>query len=141
MLYLKRLKEKIYGREIKKMRLQESGEMYLECILRLSREKGNVRSIDLGEYRGYSKPSISRAVKQLKEGGFISVDENGFISLTPTGRAVAEKIYERHTVLSEFFEELGVEECVAVKDACRIEHVISDESFAAIKNHIARKEK
>ena len=123
------------------MRLQESGEMYLECILLLSREKGNVRSIDIGEYRGYSKPSISRAVKQLKEGGFIRVDENGFISLTQTGRATAEKIYERHTVLSEFFEELGVDKLVAAEDACRIEHVISDESFAAIKNRVARREK
>lgn len=120
------------------MRLQESGEMYLECILRLSREKGNVRAIDIGEYRGFSKPSISRAVKQLKEGGFIDVAENGLITLTPTGRAIAEKIYERHTVLSEFFEELGVERSVAAEDACRIEHVISDESFAAIKKNLSK---
>ncbi|MDD6994593.1 MAG: metal-dependent transcriptional regulator [Candidatus Borkfalkiaceae bacterium] len=120
------------------MRLQESGEMYLECILRLSREKGNVRAIDIGEYRGFSKPSISRAVKQLKEGGFIDVAENGLITLTPTGRAIAEKIYERHTVLSEFFEELGVEQSVAAEDACRIEHVISDESFAAIKKNLSK---
>ena len=81
------------------MQLQESGEMYLECILRLSHEIGNVRAIDIGEYRGYSKPSISRAMKHLKEGGFIRVDENGFITLTDSGRAVAEKIYERQTVL------------------------------------------
>lgn len=118
------------------MQLQESGEMYLECILRLSREIGNVRSIDIGEYRGFSKPSISRAMKHLKEGGFINVDENGFITLTESGRAVAEKIYERHTVLSDLFERLGVPDDVAAEDACRIEHVISDESFAAIKRFI-----
>jgi len=117
------------------MQLQESGEMYLECILRLSREIGNVRSIDIGEYRGFSKPSISRAMKHLKE-GFINVDENGFITLTESGRAVAEKIYERHTVLSDLFERLGVPDDVAAEDACRIEHVISDESFAAIKRFI-----
>ena len=118
------------------MQLQESGEMYLECILRLSREIGNVRSIDIGEYRGFSKPSISRAMKHLKECGFINVDENGFITLTESGRAVAEKIYERHTVLSDLFERLGVPDDVAAEDACRIEHVISDESFAAIKRVI-----
>ena len=123
------------------MRLQESGEMYLECILRLSREKGNVRAIDIGEYRGFSKPSISRAVKQLKEGGYINVAENGLITLTVTGRAVAEKIYERHTVLSEFFEDLGVEKSVAVEDACRIEHVISEETFAAIKERLVNRKK
>ncbi|MGN1053228.1 MAG: metal-dependent transcriptional regulator [Candidatus Scatosoma sp.] len=120
------------------MRLQESGEMYLECILRLSREKGNVRAIDIGEFRGYSKPSISRAVKQLKEGGFIRVADNGLITLTEEGRAVAEKIYERHTVLAEFFEKLGVEKSVAVEDACRIEHVISDESFEAVKKRLLK---
>ena len=87
-------------------------------------------------FRGFSKPSISRAMKHLKEGGFINVDENGFITLTESGRAVAEKIYERHTVLSDLFERLGVPDDVAAEDACRIEHVISDESFAAIKRFI-----
>lgn len=120
------------------MRLQESGEMYLECILRLSMEKGNVRAIDIGEFRGFSKPSISRAVKQLKEGGLIRVAENGLITLTQEGRAVAEKIYERHNVLAAFFEGLGVEKSVAVEDACRIEHVISDESFDAIKKRLLK---
>ena len=120
------------------MRLQESGEMYLECILRLSMEKGNVRAIDIGEFRGFSKPSISRAVKQLKEGGLIRVAENGLITLTQEGRAVAEKIYERHTVLAEFFEKLGVEKSVAVEDACKIEHVISDESFEAVKKRLLK---
>lgn len=107
--------------------------MYLECILRLSKEKGNVRAIDVGEYMGYSKPSVSRAVKHLKEGGLIEVGENGFITLTDEGRGIAEKIYERHTVLSGFLEGIGVLKERAAEDACRIEHVISDESFEAIK--------
>ena len=117
------------------MQLQESGEMYLECILRLSREIGNVRSIDIGEYRGFSKPSISRAMKHLKEGGFINVDENGFITLTESGRAVAEKIYERHTVLTAFLTALGVDAETAAEDACRIEHVLSEETFDKLKQH------
>lgn len=107
--------------------------MYLECILRLSKTKGNVRAIDIGEYMGYSKPSVSRAVKHLKEGGLIEVGENAYITLTDEGRAIAEKIYERHTVLSGFLESIGVSKEHAAEDACRIEHVIGDESFAAIK--------
>ena len=118
------------------MQLQESGEMYLECILRLSRKIGNVRAIDIGEYRGYSKPSISRAMKHLKEGGYINVDENGFITLTESGRAVADKIYERHTVLSDLFERLGVPNDIAAEDACRIEHDISQQTFEAICRHV-----
>jgi Mn-dependent DtxR family transcriptional regulator len=120
------------------MHLQESGEMYLETILILSRSKSVVRAIDVGEYMGYSKPSVSRAVGILKNGGFISVNENNHITLTETGRAVAEKIYERHTVLTEFLMQLGVSEEAASEDACRIEHVIGDESFTALKKHMGR---
>lgn len=117
------------------MRLQESGEMYLETILILSNQRSYVRSIDVSEYMGYSKPSISRAVALLKSGGYLTVDENGFLFLTDTGRAVAEKIYERHNVLADLLTRLGVDPEVAAADACKMEHVISDESFAAIKRH------
>ena len=117
------------------MALQESGEMYLESILRLEKEKKNVRSIDVSEHMGYSKPSVSRAVGLLKSSGHITVDRDGYISLTDSGRAIAEKIYERHTFLTHFLMQLGVPQEVAVNDACKIEHVLSDETFAAIKRH------
>lgn len=117
------------------MSIQESGEMYLESIFVLSKKNPQVRAIDVGEYMGYSKPSVSRAMKLLRDGGFLTVDEDGSLHLTEAGREVAEKIYERHTLLSDFLVRLGVDPAVAAEDACRIEHVISDESFAAIKRH------
>lgn len=114
------------------MHLQESGEMYLETILILSRN-GAVRSLDVAEYMGFSKPSVSRAVGLLKNGGYIRVDGDGYITLTAEGHEIADKIYERHTVLAEFLTKLGVDPKIAVQDACKIEHDISDESFDAIK--------
>ena len=117
------------------MHLQESGEMYLETIHILSRKNPSVRSIDIVEYMGYSKPSVSRAVGLLKNGGYIEVDGSGYIKLTQEGLAVAERMYERHTLLQEFLIRLGVDPVVAEDDACKIEHVISEESFDAIKRH------
>ena len=118
------------------MALQESGEMYLETILILSHEKSIVRAIDVSEYMGFSKPSVSRAVGLLKEKGLLSVDEHGSLLLTEEGRATAQKIYERHKILSVFLEKLGVDPQTADDDACRIEHHISDESLEAIKRFI-----
>lgn len=118
------------------MRLQESGQMYLETILVLSGQKPMVRSIDVGEYMGYSKPSVSRAIGLLKSGGFVTMEDDGALRLTESGRAVAEKIYERHTILTKMLIGLGVHPKVAAEDACKMEHVISDESFSAIKYHI-----
>lgn len=118
------------------MRLQESGEMYLESIYVLSKRLSGVRSIDISEYMGYSKPSVSRAVNLLKSGGYILVDEENFITLTETGIEIAEKIYERHTLLSELLIRLGVSKETAAEDACRMEHTISDESFEAIRRHV-----
>ncbi|MBR5540251.1 MAG: metal-dependent transcriptional regulator [Clostridia bacterium] len=115
------------------MNLQESGEMYLETIYLLSQKKASVRSIDVAEEMGYSKPSVSRAVGLLKNGGFITVDENGFLKLSDIGIRVAERTYERHQVLTGFFVKLGVDPEIASEDACKIEHVISSETFAAIK--------
>ena len=117
------------------MHLQESGEMYLETIYVLTRTRDDVRSIDVCEHMGYSKPSVSRAVSLLKSGGYITVDDNGFLQLTQDGLDVAEKMYERHTVLTEFLVRLGVEREVAVEDACKIEHHLSETSFSAIKKH------
>ena len=117
------------------MHLQESGEMYLETILVLTSRSPHVRAIDVGEYMGYSKPSVSRAMGLLKSGGYIKVDENGFITLLEPGREVAEMIYERHTLLTQYLIRLGVSPEVAAEDACKLEHVISDESFQAIKRH------
>ncbi len=114
------------------MQLQESGEMYLETILILSEKKENVRSIDVCEYMGFSKPSVSRAIGLLKSGGYVSVDSDGYLTLTESGHKVADKMYERHRILSEFLVSLGVPEDIASSDACKIEHHISDESFAAI---------
>ncbi len=119
------------------MHIQESGEMYLETILVLSRKSGSVRSIDVCEYMGYSKPSVSRAVGLLKSGGYLTVAPDGELNLTDEGRAVAEKIYERHTVLTEFLCELGVDRDTASTDACRIEHIISDTSFDKIKSRMS----
>ena len=119
------------------MVLQESGEMYLETILILSQKSRFVRAVDIGEEMGFSRPSVSRAVHLLSEGGYINIDPDGGITLTGTGREIAEKIYERHTVLSQWLISLGVDEKRATDDACKIEHNISDESFAAVKRHIA----
>ena len=121
------------------MHLQESGEMYLEAIQVLSIEKGAVRSIDISEHLGYSKPSVSRAVGLLKNGGYILVDKDGLITLTDAGKEVAEKIYERHTLITRFLISIGVDEKTASEDACRIEHAISDTSFEAIKRHAFKK--
>jgi len=120
------------------MSLQESGEMYLETIYVLSQKSNFVRSIDVGEYMGYSKPSVSRAVGLLKNGGYIIVDKEGYITLTEVGKEVAEKIFERHTVITNFLESLGVDAETASEDACRIEHIISEKSFNAMKNYINR---
>lgn len=119
------------------MNVHESGEMYLEAILVLSRRSGFVRSVDVGEYLGYSKPSVSRAMGLLRQGELITVEQDGGLRLTQAGREIAEKIYERHTVLSQVLIGLGVPEQVAVEDACKIEHDISDATFEAIKRHIA----
>ena len=118
------------------MQLQESGEMYLETILILSQKKPSVRSVDVGEYMGFSKPSVSRAVGLLRQGGFVEMRPDGGLVLTPIGRETAEKIYERHTVLARMLERLGVPEDVASEDACRMEHCISDATFDAIKKHL-----
>ena len=118
------------------MALQESGEMYLETILILSRKNGFVRSIDISEYMGYSKPSVSRAVGLLKKDNFITVEKEGHILLTEKGLALAEKILKRHNILTDLLVRLGVSRETASKDACRVEHVISDETFQAIKDHL-----
>lgn len=117
------------------MHLQESGEMYLETIYILSKKSSYVRSIDVGEYMGYSKPSVSRAVSILKKGGYVVMDNNGHLTLTYTGLEIAQKIYERHTTLTDFLIRLGVNEKTAAEDACKMEHDISDETFAAMKKH------
>ena len=117
------------------MSLQESGEMYLETILVLGQRTGFVRAIDICEEMGYSKPSISRAVGILRQDGYILVGKDGGITLTDAGQAVAEKIYERHRLLTSFLVKLGVDEKTAAEDACKIEHVISDASMEAIKRH------
>ena len=118
------------------MSIHESGEMYLEAILVLSKKNGFVRSLDVSEYLGYSKPSVSRAVGILKNGNYIVVDKDGSLSLTESGKEIAEKIFERHTVLSRLLMMLGVSEETATSDACKLEHAISDESFEAIKRHM-----
>lgn len=119
--------------------LQESGEMYLETILILSREKGTVRSIDVVDYMGFSKPAVSRAMAKLRESKHILVDKDGFITFTKKGKEIAEKIYERHTLLTSFLITLGVDEKTAAEDACKIEHDISDKTFEAMKKHAKRK--
>ncbi len=117
------------------MALYESGQMYLEAIYVLLQGKDKIRSIDVGAYLGYTKPSVSRAIGLLKKGEYISVDSEGYITLNPKGKEVAEQLYERHTVLTGVLMSLGVDEATATGDACRIEHVISDKSFAAVKKH------
>lgn len=123
------------------MPIQESGEMYLETILVLSQKSAAVRSIDIGLSMGYSKPSVSRAMGILKKDGYINVDANGHITLTDSGRKIAEKIYARHRVFTEYLIRLGVSEKTAVEDACKMEHDISDETFEAIKKHIEKFDK
>ncbi len=115
------------------MHLEESGQMYLETIYVLSKKSANVRSVDVAEHMGYSKPSVSRAVGILKQGGFVIMDSDGSLHLTDAGKDAAEKIYERHSVLSEFLVGLGVDRQTALDDACKMEHDISDESLEAIK--------
>lgn len=121
------------------MSLQESGEMYIESIFVLSKQKACVRSIDIAEYLGYSKPSVSRAIGILKKQNYVEVDENGYLKLTDSGLNIAKKTYERHTVLKNLFLSLGVCENRADEDACKIEHVISDETFLAVKKYFENK--
>lgn len=118
------------------MKIQESGEDYLESILKIEREKGFVRSIDVANDLKVTKPSVSRAIHILEERGFIIINEASQLILSEEGRAIAEKIYERHLLLSDFLRKIGVSDEVAAEDACRMEHTLSDESFAALKNFI-----
>ena len=120
------------------MALQESGEMYLETIYVLSQKSNAVRAIDIGDYMGYSKPSVSRALGLLKDEGLIRKDKDSFIKLTQAGEILAKRIYERHTVLTKLFVGLGVDEATATEDACRVEHYISDKTFDAIKAHMLK---
>ncbi len=122
------------------MALLESGEMYLETIYVLSQESDRVRGIDIGDYMGFSRPSVSRALSVLRENGFVEKDSEGSIKLTKSGEDVAKRIYERHTVLTKLLMGLGVDEETATEDACRIEHYISDKSFEAIKAHMKEHE-
>lgn len=117
------------------MALHESGQMYLEAIHVLLQKSEKIRAIDVGAYLGYSKPSVSRAIGILKKGGYIFVDEDGYITMSAEGKQVSEQLYERHTIISSLLIALGVDEETATEDACRIEHVISDRSFAAVKEH------
>lgn len=120
------------------MGIQESGEMYLETILILSMERGYVRAVDISEYMGYSKPSVSHAMRLLREGEFITVADDGHITLTEQGRKRAEKIFERHEILTDVLVRLGVSRETAADDACKMEHIISDETFEAIKSILER---
>ena len=120
------------------MNIYESAEDYLERILILSKKFDHVRSIDVVNDMGFSKPSISIAMKKLKESGYILVDEHGYLTLTDSGRKIAVKTYEKHKVLSDLFEKLGVPEDIAIKDACKIEHDLSDETFKAIKKYLSK---
>ena len=119
------------------MGLHESGEMYLETIYVLSKEKGTVRAMDVAAHMSYSKPSVSRAVHLLEDKGYIEVSKEGLITLTEAGLEIAHKIYERHTILTSLLIKLGVQESTALEDACKLEHAISDESFNAIKKYMA----
>ncbi|SFC41889.1 metal-dependent transcriptional regulator [Ruminococcus albus] len=121
------------------MKIQESAENYLESILMISERKGDVRSIDIVNELEFSKPSVSIAMKNLRENGYISVDKDGYITLTDKGMEIAEKMYERHKLFSKLFVSLGVSEATASKDACRVEHILSDETYAAIKKFIKEK--
>ena len=119
------------------MAIQESGEDYLEAIIMMKKTSGNVRSIDVARELSFSKPSVSVAMKNLKTSNYITVDENGFINLTEAGQAIADKIYERHTFLTNWLTSMGVDPEVAAEDACKMEHAISSESFSAIKKFVA----
>ena len=121
------------------MHLQESGEMYLETIYILTKKNHDVRSLDVADYMNFSKPSVSRAVGLLKQGEYITVDQEGYLHLTAMGEEIAAKMYERHTLLTEFLIRLGVDRETASADACKIEHDISDKSFEAIKRHVNEK--
>ncbi len=112
--------------------------MYLETIFILTESKANVRSIDVSEHMGFSKPSVSRAIGILKKGGYINVDDGGYITLTDSGREVALKMYDRHKLLADFLKSIGVPDAIAVSDACKIEHHLSDESFTALKKHLLK---
>ena len=120
------------------MNLQESGEMYLETIYTLTKERANVRSIDICDYMGFSKPSVSRAIGILKKGGYVEMDKDGYLTLTDLGLSVAQKVYDRHNIITDFLISIGVSEEAASNDACKIEHHISDESFDAIKKFMKR---
>ena len=120
------------------MKIQESAENYLEAILVLGERQGNVRSIDVANELGFSKPSVSYAMKQFRENGLVIMDESSYLHLTEAGRAIAERTYERHELLTKYFIALGVSEKVAAEDACRIEHVISAETFSKLKEHAGR---
>ena len=120
------------------MKIQESAENYLETIYILHKKTGSVRSIDVVNHLGFSKPSVSNAMKQFRENGYVTVDDGGFITLTDLGLEVAEKMYRRHEVLTKVLISLGVSEDTAKEDACRIEHYLSDESFEAIEKHVAQ---
>lgn len=121
------------------MGVHESGEMYLEAIHVLTKNSGFVRSVDVSEYLGYSKPSVSRAMGILRSGGYITMDKDGGISLTQSGLEIAEKIYARHTLLTKLLVHIGVSEETAAEDACKMEHAISDESFEALRKFVAEK--
>lgn len=120
------------------MALQESGEMYLETIYILSQQKADVRSVDVADYMNFSKPSVCRAMGLLKEEGLLKKDTGNSLKLTEAGEILAKRIYERHTVLTTLFMNLGVDEKTATEDACRIEHYISDKTFEAVKRHMAQ---
>lgn len=120
------------------MALQESGEMYLETIYVLSQKSSTVRGIDIADHLGYSKPSVSRAMGLLKDEGLVKKDSDGYYKLTEAGEILAKRIYERHTVLTKLFINLGVDEATAAEDACRVEHYISDKTFDAIKAHMMK---
>ena len=131
--YIEAKRGEVRNRKESTMQIQESGEMYLETILLLSKKNKKVRSIDVSEYMGFSKPSVSRAIGLLKSGGYVVMDKEGYLTLTDIGIELANKIYERHSIITEFLTSLGVGEETASADACKIEHVISDESFEAIR--------
>lgn len=130
------IKNTSFVKEGEVMKIMESAENYLETILILQKRNGSVRSIDIVNELDYTKPSVSIAMKNLRENGYIEMDSGGFITLLESGRKIAEKMYERHTFISDWLISLGVNPAVAVDDACRMEHVISEESFTAIKNHV-----
>lgn len=121
------------------MKIQESAENYLEAILMIQQQKGSCRSIDVAQFLEFSKPSVSRAMSLLRENGYVVMDEGGLLSLTESGREIAERILERHELLTEWLTGLGVSPGTAQADACRIEHVISSETFGCIKSHIANR--